>query len=153
MSSSEPNKMDAGMSGDSMNYASFMSRLGAYVIDGLIMGAIYAVITTPIAFMDQDSSGAIVLGMVGNLALLAWVIYNNLYLLVKDGATVGKKALKIKVVKADGGDLTWGVAIMREVVGKFVSGLTSSIGYIIAAFTSRKQALHDYIAKTVVVKR
>jgi uncharacterized RDD family membrane protein YckC len=67
-------------------------------------------------------------------------------------ATLGKMALGIRVTDLQGGRLTFGRATARF-FGKIVSGLICYIGFIMAAFTERKQALHDMIAGTLVVRQ
>jgi uncharacterized RDD family membrane protein YckC len=82
--------------------------------------------------------------------LLSFVIYSTLLTYTK-GATLGKRALKIRVVSADGQKLSLKQVILRETLGKFLSGIFLNIGFIVAGFTERKQALHDKVAKTYVV--
>jgi uncharacterized RDD family membrane protein YckC len=67
-------------------------------------------------------------------------------------ATVGKLAIGIKVTDLDGGRISFWRALGRT-FAKIISGIILFIGYIMAAFTERKQALHDKIADTLVVKR
>ena len=67
-------------------------------------------------------------------------------------ATVGKIALGLKVTDTDGGRISFGRALGRT-FAKILSVLTLFIGFIMAGFTDRKQALHDKIAHTLVVKR
>ena len=66
------------------------------------------------------------------------------------GATLGKQALRIRVVKQSG-EISWVDAIYRETVGRYLSGLILGIGYLMAGFTRNKQALHDKLCDTVVV--
>ena len=61
-------------------------------------------------------------------------------------------ALRIKVIMTDGSEITYGKAAMREILGKFVSGILLGIGYLMVAFDSQKQGLHDKIANTYVIK-
>jgi uncharacterized RDD family membrane protein YckC len=68
------------------------------------------------------------------------------------GATLGKMAVGIKVVRGNGERLTLGRGIGRY-FGFLLSSLTLMIGFIMAAFTERKQALHDMICDTVVVDK
>jgi uncharacterized RDD family membrane protein YckC len=68
------------------------------------------------------------------------------------GATIGKMALGIKVTDLNGERITFGRATGRY-FGKILSGLTLCIGYIIAGFSQQKQALHDILAKTLVVNK
>ena len=66
-------------------------------------------------------------------------------------ATFGKQMMGIKVTDVDGRRIDVTKAVIRQ-VGKYVSGLILCIGYIMAFFTAKKQALHDLLAGTLVVK-
>jgi len=66
-------------------------------------------------------------------------------------ATLGKRVLGLKVTDEAGQRINFGRASGRH-WGKILSGIICNIGYIMAAFTERKQALHDLIAKTLVVR-
>lgn len=68
------------------------------------------------------------------------------------GQTPGKMALRMQVIRTDGRAMSYGTAAMREVLGKFVSGILLGIGYLMVAFDANKQGLHDKIAGTYVVK-
>lgn len=81
---------------------------------------------------------------------LGWIV--NVYLTGKYGWSIGKKLLGLKVVKEDG-TCPIGIigAVIREIIGKFISGIILGIGFLMVAFDSKKQGLHDKIAKTYVV--
>ena len=64
-------------------------------------------------------------------------------------ATVGKKLLKIKVGDSKGRRISVGKAFLR-LFGRAISGQLLLIGYLMAFFTKRKQALHDFLAGTFV---
>lgn len=66
------------------------------------------------------------------------------------GATLGKMALGLKVVRSDGASLSWGIAIGRYFM-YIVSGIILLIGYIMAGFDGQKRALHDRVCDTRVV--
>jgi len=66
--------------------------------------------------------------------------------------TLGKMAMGIKVTDTMGYPITFGRATGRY-FGKILSGAILMIGYIMAAFTERKQALHDMMAGTLVVDK
>lgn len=66
--------------------------------------------------------------------------------------TPGKKLLGMIVTDENGNRLTFGKAFGRN-VAKILSGLICSIGYIMAGFTEKRQALHDIIARTLVLRR
>lgn len=67
-------------------------------------------------------------------------------------ATPGKRILKLKVVDINGAELGLFTALLRN-FGKVVSQALFLIGYVMAAFTPKKQALHDIFARTLVVMK
>ena len=67
-------------------------------------------------------------------------------------ATLGKMAVGIKVTDDDGQRIASRVA-SAAISPRILSSLILFIGYIMAAFTDRKRALHDMIASTLVVDR
>ena len=77
------------------------------------------------------------------------VAYNTI-MIGNSGATVGKMAVGIKVVTADGGKVSYLRAFARY-MAEVLSTLTFLVGYIIAAFDSEKRSLHDHICSTRVI--
>jgi uncharacterized RDD family membrane protein YckC len=67
------------------------------------------------------------------------------------GQTVGKMLLGLKIIRVDGGEVGYFKAFIRW-IGQVISGLILLIGYILAAFTENKRALHDFIAGTRVIR-
>jgi uncharacterized RDD family membrane protein YckC len=67
-------------------------------------------------------------------------------------ATIGKQILQISVTRLDGERLSFARASARY-FAKLLSTATFFIGYLMAGFTEKKQALHDKIVQTVVVQR
>lgn len=140
-------------------YAGFWMRLGAYLIDGIILSAVdwiiwifFGLIIAAIAGGDERVSGAVVA-----VSLIAWLLtiaVSIAYLVCFwqwRGQTPGKMALGIKIIKTDGSTLTWGSALIRF-LGYIVSTVILYIGFIWIAFDGRKQGIHDKIAETYVVK-
>lgn len=81
--------------------------------------------------------------------LFQWLYY-ALMESSKRQATLGKMALGIKVTDTDGNRISFGRASGRY-FAKFISGFVFMIGYIMAGFTAKKQALHDIIASCLVI--
>ena len=154
-------------------YAGFWLRFVAYLIDGLIVGAVQSIIIVPVlgmlgvsmAAMDSNMGGmseeetiAGVIGMfsaMGTTFLIAGIVgivYYTIMEASKFQATFGKMALGLQVTDMDGKPLDFGKAFLRN-LGKIVSQMILFIGYIIAGFTDKKQALHDMIAGALVVKK
>jgi uncharacterized RDD family membrane protein YckC len=133
-----------------VEYAGFWRRVAAVLIDGLIL----SVVTVPagLSMGDGDPTGPGTLspGLVTLSTVVQWLYYALLESSSKQ-ATVGKMALGIRVTDLDGGRISFGRATGRY-FGKFLSGLILGIGFLMAAFTERKQALHDLLAGTLVVR-
>ena len=118
-------------------YAGFWVRAGAFVIDWVFLAIVLAVLA-------MISSVGLVFGLG-----IPW-IYEALMLSGEKQATLGKMALGIVITDATGGRLTFGRATGRH-FAKYLSSLLMGLGFIMAAFTERKQALHDLLARSVAV--
>lgn len=85
----------------------------------------------------------------------AWVVSLLYYplLIAFYGQTVGKKLLGLKVVnKDDESPIGLFDAVVREWLGKFVSAIVFLLGFVLIGVDSKKEGLHDKIAKTHVVR-
>ena len=114
-----------------------LTRLVAALIDAVIIGVIRGIIFGA----DRGGFGA---GLLGVIYFCTLTYY--------EGATFGKKLFKLKVVREDGKRLTLTDVIMREVLGKFVSGIVLGLGYVWILFDKKRQGWHDKIAHTLVVQ-
>ena len=141
-------------------YAGFWVRLLALIIDGLLLSLILMPILKAVFPSDVVSSSYMASGAAGfstNLGGTAGTLYSILSMLyfvvmtVMFGGTLGKMAMKIKVVDENGANIGWGAGVLREVVGKFISAIVIGLGYLWVAFDAKKQGWHDKIAKTYVV--
>lgn len=110
-------------------------------------------------FGDQDFNWATLFAtltaMIGislfvRMAVL--LLYHSLMESSKYQASLGKLALGLVVTDAQGNKLDFSKALVRNLC-KLISNLTFTIGYIMAGFTDKKQALHDVIAGTLVVRK
>ena len=132
-------------------YGGFWRRVGASIIDSLIL---YAVIFVVILLAPSDGTSE-EKGTAGGLLLLlaphliAW-LYSAVLESSSRQATLGKMAFGIKVTDLNGQRLGFGRATGRY-FGKYISSITLGVGFVMAAFTQRRQALHDKIAGTLVL--
>ncbi|MDE2087758.1 MAG: RDD family protein [Xanthomonadaceae bacterium] len=143
-------------------YAGFVRRWAAFLLDGLILGAINAalifVLALAIGLSALDHAGApdparaawvlLVYPIVFGVALL----YYSLQESSVHQATLGKRALGIKVTDLEGRRISWKHAVGRWFAAA-LSYLTLYVGFLMAAFTERRQALHDMVANTLVTDR
>jgi len=153
-------------------YAGFWLRLVAFLIDGGIMLVAGGVLLVPLfmltgvgtrlnALVDRHGQPdpAIVVGFVamiavyaGVLMLMQWLYYAYLEGGERQG-TWGKQMMGVYVTDLMGQPITFGHASGRF-FAKIVTGMIPiGIGYIMAGFTERKQALHDMIAGCLVLRR
>ncbi len=107
-------------------------------------------------YYEDDVSAAFFVVMVFVILIIAAVsiVLQWLYFALMESsskqATLGKMALGLKVTDMSGNRISFARATGRY-FGKFISGIILNIGYIMAAFTERKQALHDMMANCLVI--
>ncbi len=135
-------------------YAGFWKRFLAYILDGVILYIFGSVIGFIIGIAYGSASGTAegsrVVGFFLGL-ILGW-LYFALMESSRQRATLGKQALGIIVTDLNGNRISFGRATARH-FSKFISGAILCIGFIMAGFTEKKQALHDMIAGCLVVKK
>jgi uncharacterized RDD family membrane protein YckC len=120
-------------------YAGFWMRVGAHILDLLIL-------VIPLAML----SFLFIFGFI--VQIVAIWLYFALQESSVHQATLGKRALNIYVTDLYGRRLSFGQATGRY-FAKIISTLILCIGYIMVAFTEKKQGLHDMIAGTMVLRK
>lgn len=153
-------------------YGGFWIRVGALMLDSIILSIPLGILVVIIMFVvfggtmeamqsgDQRAIEAAVASFLVMYAILTvlmlvmmW-LYEAILTSSAAGATFGKRICGLRVVRSDGSRVGFGRATGRYFAKIIISGgFTFYIGYLMAAFTDRKRALHDMIADTVVVKR
>jgi len=136
--------------------AGFWRRCAAYTIDYAVTFVASYVVGLVAGFAlaaGEGAGGMMAAPMVGGLLgiIVGW-LYFALQESSAQQATLGKRALGIKVTDGNGFRIGFGRATGRF-FGKFLSGLIFAIGFMLAGWTERKQALHDMLAGTLVVFR
>ena len=147
---------------DLFSYAGFWRRLGAALIDGVILwigGIIMGVILGSLIglFLGIRGTDIEIIKKVAmtNIYIIGTVLHWLYYALFESSsrqATLGKMAAGIIVTDYDGGRISFGRASGRY-WGKMVSALILMIGFIMAGFTERKQGLHDIMAGCLVLNK
>jgi len=157
--------------GGEIVYAGFWKRVAANLIDGLLVNAVSVVLmmilgpifgVSMLAMLGVPEGGwanpGAAAGMTSFEIILQLVLtalamaYFAWFHSSKNMATLGKMAIGIKVVRPDGTPITLARGIGRY-FAFVLSSLTMGIGLIMAAFTGRKQALHDMVCDTLVVDK
>lgn len=128
-----------------IGYAGFWIRFLAVILDGLVLLPIVILLDIVIfGTVNTSNIGASALQVVIQWTYyIAFTHYNQ--------ATVGKRLLGLYVVSEDGTHLSLGRIIFRETIGKIISIIILGIGYMMAGFTGKKQALHDKMVGSIVV--
>jgi uncharacterized RDD family membrane protein YckC len=162
----------ASVSYGGVTYAGFWLRFVAYIIDGFISCFAFAILLIPLFVLTGagaalgriisngdigDDMGAFLgagflLGFFGIVLVVSWLYY-ALSESSSWQATPGKKILNLKVTDLTGQPITFARASGRY-FAKIITGMIPfAIGYIMAGFTEKKQAIHDMIASCLVLRK
>ena len=150
-------------------YAGFWLRFVAIIIDAIVLGFLGWIVFLPFAatmgfgmrgiFMGRPPARPEdffpLIGLMFRMAL-ARTVLNWLYFSLLESsswqATLGKKALGLEVTDLAGRRISFGRATGRF-FAKYISAVILMIGFIMAGFTEKKQALHDILAGTLVIRK
>ena len=155
-----------------LQYGGFWVRFVAALVDGLILGIPFWLVVIVLMSLfggfgmmlhrnavDPRAAAALLapMFMLFFLGMLGFVVVEWLYFAGMESsarqATFGKSVMSLRVTNYEGQRISFGHATGRF-FAKIISGLIPfGIGYIMAGFTEKKQALHDLIAATVVLKK
>jgi uncharacterized RDD family membrane protein YckC len=148
-------------------FGGFWMRFLAVIIDAIILWVISAIIRIPLGMAGiglglslgrNPDPGQVMAALPAILSIaglsfmiqLAVSLAYDVYFLTTKGATPGKMAVGLKVIREDGGPISVGLAIGRY-FAKILSSVILCIGFLIAAFDREKRSLHDHICGTRVV--
>jgi uncharacterized RDD family membrane protein YckC len=156
-----------------VQFAGFWLRVVAYVIDSIVMALAFMAIFIPFAVMTglvaalgnihpgedpRDVSAALgatfFLGLftIVSLGIVGGWLYHAKMESSKWQATLGKKAVNLRVTDLNGARITFGRASGRH-FAKIITGLIPlGVGFMLAGLTERRQALHDMIASCLVLR-
>jgi uncharacterized RDD family membrane protein YckC len=147
---------DVAVERDELELASAGVRLGAYIIDQLLFGFVVCVPLIVAIVLSIDNK-------IGNGAGIAWLfflvgsivlIWFNVLYVIRNGQSVAKKWLGIKVVRTDGSPASLGrIFWLRNVVNNLITG-AFGLYFIVDSLLilgDARQCVHDKIADTIVV--
>ena len=138
-------------------YAGFFVRLIAYGVDKLIVGIGLLFVRIPFfilgLFLPNNilARDLIFQYSITDMMLYAAGVTYFILLTYHGGATVGKMLMNIQVVSVEDRPLRLLEVIYRETIGRFLSGLVLSIGYLLVIFHKEKRGIHDLLSDTKVV--
>ena len=134
-----------------MHYGDLGKRIVAFILDGIILNISYLLIFYLIS-AALVSPYTYWYGWLPIFSIVTPFISFFYFVLMEGGswhATLGKKIMGLYVGDANGTGITYSVAVLRY-IGRLLSSLIFGVGYIMGFFDSRKQCLHDMLAKTYV---
>ncbi|MDY0341610.1 MAG: RDD family protein [Coriobacteriia bacterium] len=149
-----------------LRYAGFWRRFIAVLIDGVLFGLLWFVLsglyefaTSRILETTAFSPDGVALGRAlwlisagrWMLAVLAVLLYFVLPEATKRGASPGKLAMRLRVAQANGGRTGIVRSALRTAL-KPISAAPLMLGFVIAGWNHRKQALHDLLSGSVVLR-
>lgn len=142
-----------------MAYAGFWIRVGAYIIDQILLYVVNLIITLVLGAVaglavraGQEPTAQLAASLIVILLQIVVAAAYATFFVGKYGATPGKMAVGIMVVMSDGEGVSYGRALGRY-FATILSGLILGIGYLMIAFDDEKRALHDRICDTRVIKK
>jgi len=155
-----------------MTYAGFLRRFVASFIDGIVVWIIAFIILMVTAgptflvmlpYLSQHHmTGNPQLGAVPAsfpfaffTGLFLCVVLPVLYFIImwgRKGATLGKMAMGIRIVKTDGSDISYGTAFLRYIGYQMISPALFCLGFLWMLWDDKRQTWHDKIASTCVVQ-
>lgn len=155
---SEPYGAAAVPPGTPGELAGRWARLIAAILDGIVVGIISWLFIAPVVGSGAmyGTSGSVGDRFVANIITAVVAIVYFALQHAKSGQSLGKRALGIRVVRTDGGPIGYGPAFGRVTFTYGLNIITFGIGSLVDVvwilWDQHKQALHDKLAKSVVVK-
>jgi len=145
----------SGIPGGPLDFAAISHRFLALLLDGLIVGLPFLVLAfgaMPLVLGRRFGMlGPFALQLVTLLGIPAGIVYHG-WMLAARGQTLGKMALGIRVVNADGAPLRTGQAWGRAALQRLFVSCFSVLDYLPALLTPERTCIHDMAAKTRVVR-
>jgi len=129
-------------------YASWLIRVGAYIIDGIPSWILFIIGE---ALMARGGAGAAIGGLL-YLAGVGWFVYNRCFQAGRTGQSLGKKVTGIWLLGEDTGQpIGAGMAFVRD-VAHIVDALICYIGFLFPLWDGKKQTLADKMVHTMVIR-
>ena len=135
-----------------MKYATVLQRIAAWIIDLIILFfvAIFVMGFSFVSSLFMMNVGFIVGGILSMILIV--FVYTIALETAWNGQTVGKKIVKIRVVKENGKSITFTEALIRNIFRIIDNQFVGLVGLILILVTEKKQRIGDLIAKTVVIQ-
>ncbi|HEU4431680.1 MAG TPA: RDD family protein [Myxococcota bacterium] len=136
-----------------LSLAERSTRLAATLLDNVVVFAVFASIAIPLASGGKPSE----IGILICALLLLAVLAINLFMMARSGQTIGKRLMKIRVVRSDGSRVSLGRYLGLRVIPLQLVAQIPLVGpFVVFAdmlsiFRDSRKCLHDDVADTIVV--
>jgi uncharacterized RDD family membrane protein YckC len=143
-----------GYGAPAVNYASWIQRVGAYLVDAVCV-APFSILAAVVGRGTDDATGLPTVNAFYWIFLVLAIVvqgYNRWFQAGKTGQSWGKKVLGIRLVSEQTGQpIGAGMAFLRD-LAHIVDGIICYIGFLFPLWDAKKQTLADKIVKTLVVR-
>ncbi|MDT2815201.1 RDD family protein [Vagococcus carniphilus] len=133
-------------------FAGFWIRFFAFLVDMICISAISTIVINifSIGYPLAEQTGA--LSVSNGIKLIVYLGYFILLTKLNKGQTIGKMIFGLQVISMDEIQLSWATVLVREGACRFILKTPLlAVGYVVAAFTHRKQHVGDLFSQTSVV--
>lgn len=132
------------------DYAGLVQRAVALIIDQILIGVALVVLIFAGVLSTSMSAGAVIAIM--GVQWVLWLVYFTFFE-GSSGQTIGKRFMNIRVISADGSDLSYTQALVRSLL-RIVDSLPTLyiLGIILVIVTRERQRLGDMVAGSVVIR-
>ncbi|MDD3043404.1 MAG: RDD family protein [Methanosarcinaceae archaeon] len=134
---------------NSFDYAGFWIRLGARLIDSIIVYILFMALAELVPWLSQGETLTEMMYFSAVNLLVGILYYAGL-----EGssmqASIGKQVFKLKVIDKTGKQLSMPKALLRSVTKEI--GIMFLVGGLMVGFTDKKRGLHDMVANTFVIR-
>ncbi|MDF1536167.1 MAG: RDD family protein [bacterium] len=130
--------------------AGFFRRFFAFALDWIVLSILADIVRFAYRFGGDSRSDMVSMDAAMGLSAILFFLYFTLFT-AGGGQTLGKMVMGVRVVRMDGKDLSYGMAFLRA-FGYIISSFFFCLGFLWAIWDRRKQAWHDKIAGTIVIK-
>src|SRR5262245_2176635 len=135
--------------------ADWRSRCSAFLLDyilTLLAPALTLVLAVYVKRRWASPTAASAIMVLGYLATAVVIFFNYVHFYVRRGQSFGKRFIGVRVVRTDGRPIDYQTAVLRHIVGYPLSILFFGLGIVWMLWDGRRQAWHDKLAKTIVVR-
>ncbi|MFB1080416.1 RDD family protein [Jeotgalibacillus sp. JSM ZJ347] len=139
------------------HYGGFWIRACAFLLDLLVISALNGLLIYPVFRLTGLEMGS---GMFSGVNIATAIVFFAYFVLMTKffGQTLGKMIFGLKVLSKNGERPGWIAVLIRELAGRYIYTSITFFGlpflailYVVAAFTPKKQAIHDLFADTTVI--